>query len=58
MPEKVINAIAISPVSNIVIPSPRKGFGILEYLSFSLIAAIEIIANIQPIPEETPKTVD
>ena len=58
MPEKVINAIAIRPVSSIVIPSPRNGFGMFEYFSFSRIAAIEIIASIQPTPDEIPKTVD
>ena len=58
MPENVMKAIAINPVSSIVIPSPRNGFGTFEYFSFSLMAAIAMIASIQPIPDETPNTVD
>ncbi len=58
MPENVMKAMAIRPVSNIVIPSPRNGFGTFEYFNFSRIAAIAIIASIQPIPDEIPKTVD
>ena len=54
---KLINAIPIKPVMMNVIPKPLKGPGTLEYLIFSLIAAIATIANNQPIPEPNPKTV-
>ena len=45
---------AIKPVIIKVIPKPFNGSGILEYVIFSLIAAIATIAKYQPIPEPKP----
>ena len=49
---------AINPVRSMVMPKPRNAFGTFEYFIFSRIAAMEMIASIQPIPDEIPKTVD
>ena len=54
MPIKDINAIPINPVINIVIPSPLRPSGTLEYFNLSRIAAKAMIAKNQPIPEENP----
>ena len=47
----------ISPVIMNVMPIPRRGAGILSLFRRSLIAAIQIMATNQPIPEPAPKTV-
>ena len=57
MPIKPINAIAISPVSINVIPSPLKGAGTFEYRIFSVIDANVTIASNQPTPEPAAYTV-
>jgi hypothetical protein len=57
MPIKVIKAIPIKPVRIKEMPSPLRGLGISEYLSFSRIAAILTIARNHPIPEPSAKTV-
>ena len=57
MPMKLMKAIPINPVIMNAIPSPLKGAGIAEYLSFSLIAAMATIARSQPKPDPKPKTV-
>ena len=45
-----IKANPMRPVMMNEIPNPRKGAGTLEYLNFSRIAAIEMIAmHIQPL---------
>ncbi len=49
--------IPISPVIINVIPNPLSGAGTLEYLIFSLIAAIPTIAKNQPTPEPNAKEV-
>lgn len=54
---KLMKAIPINPVMNIVIPKPFKPSGTLEYLSFSLIAAKAMIARKKPIPDPKPNTV-
>src|SRR5690606_29508845 len=50
IPIKDLNAKAMSPVTNMVIPNPFRGAGTLEYFIFSRIAASAVIASIQPIP--------
>jgi hypothetical protein len=45
---------AMSPVIIKVIPKPLRGAGTLEYLIFSLIAAMAKMAKNHPIPEESP----
>jgi hypothetical protein len=57
IPKNDIKARAIRPVRMNEIPSPLNGAGIFEYLIFSLIAAIPMIAMAQPTPEPTPNTV-
>ena len=57
MPIKLIKAIPMSPVIIKEMPKPRKGAGMLEYLSFSRMAAMAIIARNQPIPEPNAKPV-
>ena len=54
---KLMKAIPIKPVMNIVIPKPFNPSGTLEYLNFSLIAAKAIIAKKKPVPEPNPNTV-
>ena len=56
IPIKLINAMPIKPVMNMVIPRPFKPSGTLEYFNFSLIAANAIIANAKPVPDPKPKT--
>lgn len=57
MPKKHMNEIPISPVMMKAMPKPFNGAGILEYFSFSRIAAIPTIARHQPIPEPAAKVV-
>ena len=52
---KLMNAIPINPVINIVMPKPLRGSGTFEYLSFSLIAARAIMAKKKPIPVYSPQ---
>ena len=57
IPKKLINAIPIKPVIMNVMPRPRRAGGTLEYLIFSLMAAIPTMARNQPTPEPSPKDV-
>ena len=52
-----MNEIPIKPVMMKAMPNPLKGAGILEYFSFSRIAAIPTIAKHQPMPEPAAKVV-
>lgn len=56
MPEKLKNAMAISPVIIIAIPNPCNGSGIFEYLNRSLIAANKTIDKKKPIPVPVENT--
>lgn len=58
IPIKDIKAIPISPVKIKAIPNPRKAGGTFEYLIFSRIAAIAMIAKNQPNPPPKPKAMD
>ena len=53
-----MNAIEINPVSNMVMPTPLKWMGTLEYLILCLMEAIDAMAKKNPIPEPNPYTVD
>lgn len=55
IPIKLMKAIPINPVRMKAIPKPLKAGGTLEYLIFSRIAAIAMIAKNQPKPPPKPK---
>ena len=46
-----MKAMPISPVRMKAMPKPRNGAGTLEYLIFSRIAAMAMMAMAQPMPE-------
>ena len=53
-----MKAIPIKPVIMNAIPVPCMRFGIFEYLIFSLMAAMPMMAMSQPIPEPKPYASD
>lgn len=58
MPKKLMKAIPIRPVIINVMPMPRKGLGTTSTFSRSRIAAKQVMASSQPMPDPTPYTVD
>tara|TARA_B100001167_G_C16678502_1_gene261164 strand:+ start:436 stop:747 length:312 start_codon:yes stop_codon:yes gene_type:complete len=57
IPEKPRKAIEIRPVKSILIPTPLRVGGTLEYLILFLIVARETIAKKKPNPDPNPYTV-
>ena len=53
-----MNPMAIRPVMIMLIPNPRRPVGTSAYHIFFRIAAMETMANIQPMPEPMLKTTD